>query len=223
MRILAVIPARGGSRGIPRKNIKLMNGKPLITYTINNALKSKYITDVVVSTENEKIQNISQQYGAKVIKRPEELAGDIVTLDPVIYHATQEIEGSSGYKYDIIVTLQPTSPLLTVKTLDSALKEFLTSDYDCFISVTNKPCLSWRKLNQEFVPNYQERLNRQQLPDNFVETGAFVISRRNLIEQNSRINGKISVYEVPKSESIDIDDSNDWIICENLLKGMGKE
>lgn len=218
MKILAIISARGGSKGIPRKNIRLMNGKPLIYYAINNALKSKYITDVVVSTDDDEISYISKMCGAKVIKRPDELANDKATLDPVIYHATLLMEKEIGEQYDVIVTLQPTSPLLTVETLDKALNSFLNSNYDCFISAINAPHLSWSKKDGQIVPNYKERLNRQQLPENYLETGAFFFSRRYIVKENSRIGGKISIYEIPENESIDIDNVNDWIICESQLK-----
>lgn len=218
MKILAIIPARGGSKGIPRKNIRLMNGKPLIYYAINNALKCKYITDVIVSTDDEEIKNIAEMCGAKVIIRPSELANDQATLDPVIYHATIMMEQEINDTYDIIVTLQPTSPLLTVNTLDNALNSFINSDYDCYISAINSPHLSWTKINGQVVPNYKERLNRQLLPANYLETGAFFFSKRKIVTENSRIGGKISVFEIPYNESVDIDHVNDWIVCESQLK-----
>lgn len=218
MKILAIIPARGGSKGIPRKNIRLMNGKPLIYYSINNALNSKYITDVVVSTDDEEIKNIAEMCGAKVIIRPEELSNDQATLDPVIYHATITMEQEISDRYDIIVTLQPTSPLLTIKTLDGALHDFINSNYDCFISAINSPHLSWTKKDGQIIPNYKERLNRQLLPANYLETGAFFFSKREIVTKNSRIGGKISIFEIPENESIDIDNTNDWIVCESQLK-----
>lgn len=218
MKILAIIPARGGSKGIPRKNIKLMNDKPLISYAISNALNSKFITDVVVSTDDDEIEYISKIYGAKVIRRPEELANDTATLDPVIFHAFKTLEEEKGETFDIIVTLQPTSPLLKVETLDKALESFINSDCDTYISVKNSPHLSWSVKDNEIVPNYKERVNRQQLPPYYVETGAFFFSRRNIVTPNSRIGGKISVYEVPEEEAIDIDSVSDWIICEMRKK-----
>ncbi len=87
MQILAVIPARGGSKGIPKKNIRLMYGKPLISYSINNAKNSHYITDVFVTTDSDEIAEVAEEYGAEVIKRDKSLSSDLVTLDPVIYHA----------------------------------------------------------------------------------------------------------------------------------------
>lgn len=104
-KILAIIPARGGSKGIPRKTIRFLHGKPLIAYTIEVALSSRYIDRVVVSTEDEEIAEISQIYGADVILRPLELAQDDVTLDPVIFHAVDTIEREESTRYELVVTL----------------------------------------------------------------------------------------------------------------------
>ena len=218
MNILAVIPARGGSKGIPKKNIRLMNGQPLIAYAIKNGLNSKYITDVVVTTDDKEIEYISKQYGAEVIKRDPKLADDKTTLDPVIYDAMVKDENKKNKKYDIIITLQPTSPVLKTETLDKAIEQFLTSDYDTYISATNKPHLSWTKNNGKIVPSYEKRVNRQQLPPNYLEAGAFFISKRDNVTENTRIGKNVSVYEIPEEESTDIDNSIDWVICENILR-----
>ncbi len=218
MNILAVIPARGGSKGIPKKNIRLMNGQPLIAYAIKNGLNSKYITDVVVTTDDKEIEYISKEYGAEVIKRDPKLADDKTTLDPVIYDAMVKDENKKNKKYDIIITLQPTSPVLKTETLDKAIEQFLTSDYDTYISATNKPHLSWTKNNGKIVPSYEKRVNRQQLPPNYLEAGAFFISKRDNVTENTRIGKNVSVYEIPEEESTDIDNSIDWVICENILR-----
>ena len=218
MNILAVIPARGGSKGIPKKNIRLMNGQPLIAYAIKNGLNSKYITDVVVTTDDKEIEYIAKQYGAEVIKRDPKLADDKTTLDPVIYDAMIKDENKKNKKYDIIITLQPTSPVLKTETLDKAIEQFLTSDYDTYISATNKPHLAWTKNNGKIVPSYEKRVNRQQLPPNYLEAGAFFISKRDNVTENTRIGKNVSVYEIPEEESTDIDNSIDWVICENILR-----
>lgn len=215
--VLAVIPARGGSKGIPRKNVRLMHGKPLIYYSIQNALACSYIDDVVVSSDDEEILSIAAMYGAKAMNRNSALAQDAVTLDPVIYDAVLRMEQEAGKKYDVVVTLQATSPLLTVETLDGALKSFLESDYDTYISAVNKPHLSWTTKDGKCVPNYEKRLNRQQLPPNFLEAGAFLITRRECMSENNRIGVKASVYEMPEKEAIDIDSYADWIVCEQEL------
>lgn len=219
MNILAVIPARGGSKGIPRKNVRLLNEKPLIYYAISNAKNSDFINDVYVSTDDDEITMISKKYESKIIERNPELGKDAVTLDPVIYEALQRIELQEDKKYDIIITMQATSPLLKKETLDKAIEYFISNNLDTLISVINKPHLSWtRDENNVIIPNYKKRLNRQQLPANYLETGSFVITKREYVTETSRFGKKVSVYEVSEEEAIDIDDYNDWILCENILK-----
>ena len=117
MKILAVIPARAGSKGIPNKNIRIVCGHPLIYYSIKNALNSKYITDVIISTDSTEVRIIATQMGTKYKWRDKSLCGDDVTLDSVIYDAIPKDE-----QWDYIVTMQPTSPTLKVETLDAAIK-----------------------------------------------------------------------------------------------------
>ena len=218
MQIVAVIPARGGSKGIPKKNIRLMYGKPLISYSINNAKNSHYITDVFVTTDSDEIAEVAEEYGAEVIKRDESLSSDLVTLDPVIYHAKNCAEKIKNKKYDVVVTLQPTSPLLKVATLDNAIEYFIKGNFDTVISVINKPHLSWGKKENKIVPLYKERKNRQELPPQYFETGAFLIAKSDAVKNNTRIGENVSVFEVPEEESIDIDDKNDWLLTENIMK-----
>lgn len=218
MQILAVIPARGGSKGIPKKNIRLMYGKPLISYSINNAKNSHYITDVFVTTDSDEIAEVAEEYGAEVIKRDKSLSSDLVTLDPVIYHAKNCAEKIKNKKYDVVVTLQPTSPLLKVATLDNAIEYFIKGNFDTVISVINKPHLSWGEKENKIVPLYKERKNRQELPPQYFETGAFLIAKSDAIKINTRIGENVSVFEVPEEESIDIDDKNDWLLTENIMK-----
>lgn len=217
MRILAVIPARGGSKGIPRKNIRLMNGKPLIAYSIHNALSSRHKLDVVVSTDDIEIATISEKYGAFVLMRPPYLAEDNVTLDPVINHAVLQMEKSNNYTYDIVITMQPTSPLLKVKTLDNAIDYFFEKRLDSLISGVNDPHLVWTENNGVISPLYKERLNRQYLPKHLIETGGFLITKREFVTENSRLGKNISIYEVSYEESIDIDTVQDWWIAEKQL------
>ena len=117
MNILVVIPARGGSKGIPRKNLRLLGGKPLLYYPINNALKSKYNLDVFVSSEDDEILNAAQKCGAKTHKRDLNISDDKTTLDPVIYDCYIQAKSFEKKEYDLIITMQPTSPLLLTKPL----------------------------------------------------------------------------------------------------------
>ena len=220
--ILAIIPARGGSKGIPRKNVLLLSGQPLISYAIQNAKSSRFQMDVAVSTDDQEITNVSNQFGAEVIRRNKKLASDEITLDPVIFDAVQQMEGKTGKTYDYVITLQPTSPLLSADTLDSAIQKMLNDEtIDTLISAVNDPHLSWTTKEVKGVvtvlPNYEARLNRQYLPKNFVETGAFVITKRHFVRPDTRFGKNISVYEVPASESTDIDTKQDWWVAEKQL------
>lgn len=211
MNILAVIPARAGSKGIPNKNIRIIGGHPLIYYAIRNALNSKFISSVVVSTDSPEVRIIAQQMRAMCKWRDESLCGDDVTLDSVIYDAIPNGE------WDYVVTMQPTSPTLTVSTLDNAIKYTIENQLDTCISAFNAPHLSWGEKDGKKVPNYTKRLNRQYLPPCYMETGAFVISKRQIVTSESRIGKKVDVYEVPEKESIDVDTFEDLRSVASLL------
>lgn len=204
MRVLAVIPARAGSKGIPNKNIRIIGGHPLIYYSIRNALASSYITDVIISTDSPEVKIIGEQMGAKVKWRDASLCGDAVTLDAVIADAVPKEQD-----WDYIVTMQPTSPTLRVETLDAAIRYTIDKNLDTVISVINNPHLSWGEKDGKKVPNYTERLNRQYLPPCYMETGAFVVSRASVVTSKTRIGENVDVYEVSEEESQDVDTFED--------------
>lgn len=203
-RILAVIPARAGSKGIPNKNIRIIAGHPLIYYAIKNAKESKFITDIIVTTDSPEIKIIAEQMGVRCHWRDVKLCGDSVTLDSVIFDAIPK-----DVDWDYVVTMQPTSPNLTVGTLDSGIQYTIEGRYDTVISAINRPHLTWGIKDGRYVPNYIERLNRQYLPPNYCETGAFVISKADIITESSRFGTNISLYEIPEEESNDIDSFSD--------------
>lgn len=218
--ILVVIPARGGSKGIPRKNIRLLNNKPLIAYSIEIAKASQYVDDVVVTTDDSEIALLAEKFGASVVRRSEELSSDEIPLDPVIYDAMIQKEKQAFDEYDIVITLQPTSPLLKTQTLDSAIEKFEDFAIDSVLSVVDDRHLSWGydENNQRYFPNYIERVNRQYLPKSFRETGAILASRRSFIHEDSRLGTNIDIIEVSRQESVDIDNYEDWWIAENYLQ-----
>lgn len=218
--VIAIIPARGGSKGIPRKNVRFLAGRPLIQYAIQAALRSPRIGEVVVSTDSDEIRYVSELAGARVVMRPDALAEDHVTLDPVIHHAVETLEAERGAPFEVVVTVQATSPLLTEETLTRALAHFEASrdELDTLISVMDDRHLCWTTRAGRFVPAYEARVNRQQLPANFRETGAFFITKREAVSPSSRMGERVSVFEVPSHEAIDIDNPTDWWVAEKLLK-----
>ena len=212
MNILAVIPARAGSKGIPNKNIRIIGGHPLIYYSIKNAIKSEMITDVIISTDSPEVRIIAEQMGAQCKWRDKKLCGDTVTLDSVIADAIP-----TEKDYDYIVTMQPTSPTLEVETLDKAIKYAIDNGLDTVISAINAPHLSWGEKDGKKIPNYEKRLNRQYLPACYLETGAFVISKRNVVTPETRIGSKVDVFEVSEREAVDVDTFEDLKSVASLL------
>jgi CMP-N-acetylneuraminic acid synthetase/spore coat polysaccharide biosynthesis predicted glycosyltransferase SpsG len=213
---LIIIPARGGSKGIPRKNIRLLNGKPLISYSIELAKGIPFKKDIYVSSDSSEILSIAKLYGAKKYKRPEKYSTDEVTLDPVIYDLYSK--KITNNKYDFIITLQPTSPLLSLKTLVNAIEYLINNpNIDALISAKESRHLSWKKVSNEFVPFYKERLNRQFIDPLYTETGGFLITRSKFVTPKSRLGKNNSVFIVPDDESVDIDSFFDWSICEYFL------
>lgn len=219
MNILVVIPARGGSKGIPRKNLRLLGEKPLLYYSINNALNSKYNLDVFVSSEDDEILNTAQKFGAKIHKRDSNIADDKTTLDPVIYDCYIHTKQAENKDYDLIITMQPTSPLLSSSSLDKAISKILDDkNIDTIIAAKDATHLSWRSENNEFVPNYTERVNRQYLTPEFTETGAFLITRVSVMSRDNRIGNNVDLALLSGGEEIDIDTYEDWSLCEYYLK-----
>ncbi|MCR5790000.1 MAG: UDP-2,4-diacetamido-2,4,6-trideoxy-beta-L-altropyranose hydrolase [Lachnospiraceae bacterium] len=225
MKTLIIIPARGGSKRIPRKNVRIMCGKPLIVYSIENAKalreseKSRGNTvDIAVSTDDEELGSIVRKRGIEVIDRPAALAGDKVTLDPVIDHALRFMEAEKNTRYDIVITMQATSPTLKAETVCLALAYFTENHFDTVISAMNKPHLSWGERDGRIVKNYEKRLNSQELPANYIETGGFLITKRSCVSETGRIGENVSIFEIPEDQAVDIDTYSDWVLCENILR-----
>lgn len=210
---MAVIPARAGSKGIPNKNIRIIGEHPLVYYAIHNALMSKMITNVIVTTDSNEVRIIASQMGATVKWRDPDLCTDDVTLDSVIYDAIP-----TDKQWDYVITLQPTSPTLKVETLDKAIEYTIENNIDTVISAINAPHLSWSEKDGKKIPNYTERLNRQYLPPCYMETGAFMISRAGVVTERTRIGRTVDLYEVSEEESQDIDTFDDLLSVAALFK-----
>jgi len=226
MNILAVIPARGGSKGIPKKNIKLLGGKPLIYYSIEAGKKATMIDKVVVSTDSKEIASTAKKYGAEVIDRPSELAKDESPTEPSLIHAVKELE-RSGYKADYIVLLQPTSPLRDPIDIDNSIKKLLEEKSDSLLSVQLNKHFLWKEEKGKVIPvNYDflSRPRRQDRDLEFLENGSIYVTKYNiLLSRNSRLGGKVSYYVMDELNSIEIDSRFDFWLIENILKeGLNK-
>ena len=218
-KILVVIPARGNSKRIHRKNIRLLAYKPLIAYAIDIAKSSKYVDDVVVSTDDSKIMRIAEKFGASIVRRSPDLAGDRIPLDPVILDATVQKEKQAFDEYDIVITIQATSPLLKSTTLDKAIEKFDDYNVDTVISVSGEKHLRWMldESKNNYYPLYSERLNQEYLPTDFIETGGFFATRRAFLKPNSRIGNNVELLEISREESINIVSYEDWWVAERYL------
>lgn len=216
--ILIVIPARGGSKGVPRKNLRPLCGQPLIAYSVKAALASRKASRVVVSTDDDEIAMFASRYGAEVVRRPEELSTDKVPLDPVIIHAAGECEKKFGEKYGLVLTVQPTSPLVRGADIDGAIDVLGMDGVDTVISAIDDRHLRWVVRDGGCVPEYSARVNRQQLPPAYKETGAVIGCKRHVLATGTRIGASVQLYVVPHERSVDIDSYNDFAFCEFVLK-----
>jgi N-acylneuraminate cytidylyltransferase len=218
--ILAIIPARGGSKGIPRKNIKLLCGKPLISYSIEQALRSQRVTRTMVSTDDLEIAEVARQYGAEVIIRPSELATDTVGTEPVLLHVLEQLQQSEGYKPDLVVLLQPTSPLRMEDDIDNAINQFIKEGADSLLSLTEAKEFIWKKAGNGFTSltfDYNNRKRSQELEPIYYENGSIYIFKPEILKQYcNRLGGRIAVYLMKPWQKADIDDLDDFEWCEWL-------
>ena len=225
--ILGIIPARGGSKGLPGKNIKEFCGKPLIAHTIDCARKSKELKEFIVSTDSIEIAEVAQDYGAEVpFLRPPELATDYArAIDNYIY-TFKRLENEFGRTYRAACVLQPTSPLRTPEDIDKALEIFTLHDADSVVSVS--PLIhppSWAKKIEgdgkikNYFPNDGKQMNRQDEIEGYAPNGAIFILKRKLLEETlSYYSEKSFAYLMPKERSLDIDDLFDFKFAELIWK-----
>ncbi len=213
-KIISIIPARGGSKGIPRKNVKLLNNKPLIAYSIEQSLHSKLINKTYVSTEDNEIKRISIEYGAEVIDRPQELAGDTVSTEAVFLHVAEYLKNDFNY----MVLLQPTSPIRYPRQIDEAIDIIIKKKGDSLLSVYKNEYSLWNKNGSSINYDYKNRPRRQDRDWEFVENGSIYITKKEiLINEKNRLGGKILMYKMPKWMSFEIDKIFDFELIEWLL------
>ncbi|MFW5795060.1 MAG: cytidylyltransferase domain-containing protein [Bacillota bacterium] len=226
MNILALIPARGGSKGIKKKNIVDLNGKPLISYTIEVALKSKYINaeNIWCSTDDEKIAEVAKEYGAQIpFIRPHKFAEDESSSASVAIHALDWAR-NNNITFDYLMLLQPTSPLRTAEDIDSAIEIMKNKKADSVISLTEPDILPFhmKYLNDDgTIENYtKEEFNRRQdMPEIYGTNGAiYIVKPEILYNQNSFIGDKNYGYVMNKEKSVDIDSNYDLKIARLLIK-----
>jgi CMP-N-acetylneuraminic acid synthetase len=225
--ILGVIPARGGSKSVPRKNIRTLAGKPLLVYTIEAALASLLLTDLVVSTDDPEIREVALNCGAQApFLRPAKLATDTALAIPTIQHAVGEMEIRRGSPYDYVVMLQPTTPLRTSSDIDEALTHLIESDADGIISVVhvdNWHPMKMKKFIGDLLVDYErppvENPPRQSLSPVYMVNGAIYATKRDVFMNDASFQGKRCLgYIMPVERSVNIDSDVDFIVAEYMLQ-----
>jgi N-acylneuraminate cytidylyltransferase len=226
MHAVAIIPARGGSKGIPKKNIVGFCGHPLLAWSVSCCRQSRLIKGVFVSTDDPEIAAVARRYGAEAITRPPELSTDTADSESALIHALDFIESNKGERVDAVVFLQATSPLREPAELDGALAKFKVEKLDSLFSAAQlEDVLIWREEAGRFQSwnyDFQNRKRRQEAGSEgrqFVETGSFYISTPRLLrEKHNRLGGDIGIWPVPFWKSFEIDSLEGLRLCEQLMK-----
>ena len=222
MNLLTVIPARGGSRGIPRKNIVDLCGKPLLAYTIECALHSGVVDDVWVSTDSEAIASVANAYGGKVIERPSALGSDTASTESALIHAIDYASAQTGRTYDTVLTLQPTSPLRRSDSIARFVKayESRVDEIDALLTLHRDSSDFWVQKDQAFSRLYPDAPRRRQERDPlFVENSCMYITAVQALKNNQFILGtRCDGFEIDPIEAIDINEPIDLLVAEAALK-----
>lgn len=228
---LGIIPARGGSKGLPGKNIKELCGKPLIAWSIESGLKSKYLDEVMVTTDSKDIANIAKQYCASVpFLRPDVLANDTATSFDAIKHTIEFYKNEMKKEFDYIVLLEPTSPLREARDIDIAIEQLFNSNADSIVGICKtedqNPAFLVFKNEKDFISGYENHdmkvLRRQDIKDVYFFEGTIYISKTDVLLNKKTFYHENTIgYVVPKYKSLEIDDIDDFIMVEAIMKHKG--
>lgn len=222
MRTAAIIPARGGSKGVPGKNIKLIAGKPLIAYTIEQAFASQSIERVFVSTDDQHIADVATKYGAEVVWRPASISGDTAPSESAVLHALDHLEQKEQFVPDLLCFLQCTSPIRGRNDIDDAIATLIAEQSDSLLTVSPSHRFLWRQSEagaQAINYDFRARPRRQDMETQYVENGSFYLFRPSVIRKTgNRLGGKISLHIMSESASFEIDSLLDFKILETVLR-----
>ena len=225
MRFLIVIPARGGSKGIPLKNIYPVGGKPLLMYSLEMINQVEFDGDVAVSTDSEQIKEVAASVpGIEIVDRPEDISGDKASTESALLHALEVMEKRKGCVYDAVVTLQATSPLRTPQTVKACFERYEADrdKYDALLTLTETRTDYWIKDSEAHYRRlYPDAPRRRQDRDPiYIENSAvYITDKQSLIETGSVLGHAVNGYVIPEQEGVDINEPIDIMLVEELLRG----
>lgn len=221
-KVLAIVPARGGSKGIPRKNLVLVAGKPLLVHTLDQARAAPTVTRLVVSTDSEEIAGVARAHGAEVIRRPDDLSGDSAASESALLHCLSHLKAEEGYEPDLVVFLQATSPLRRVEDIERAISTLEAEDADSVFSAGPLRGFVWRVEPGQVAPlnyDHRRRPRRQEAPEDVLENGSiYVFKPWVLTTGGSRLGGRIAIYRMAALDSFEVDEPEDLVLAELLFQ-----
>ncbi len=215
MKIKALVPLRGGSKSIPMKNIKMLGGKPLCYWVLESLLKTKEISDIFVSTDSVRIARVVKKLNKdiQIIKRPKHLANDFTATERVMLHFAKKID------FDLLVTVQATSPFTSEKDISNAIKKFKKDKLDSLLTAVRLKRFFWSDNSTPLNYNPTRRPPRQKFGGTLTENGAFYITSKKCLKTHKcRLGGKIGIFEMSEKNFTEIDEPSDWAKVSKLLK-----
>ncbi|HEY7820695.1 MAG TPA: hypothetical protein VIG29_20890, partial [Vicinamibacteria bacterium] len=219
MRVIFVVPARGGDHEVPYLNIKKLGVHPLIGHTLSEARRSRFLDRLVVSTDDPKVKEVAEEYGAEVpFLRPTELASDSAELKAIVRHAVEFVEAREHIRFDVVVTLQATSPFRSAKQIDDAIQLLLDRSYDSVISMKELRSLTWRMRDGRLEPLFDRPGRRTELEPLYQEDGAIRVMRREVLDSAERLGANVGNVLMDKMSSLTVHDIYDFWLAEKLEK-----
>lgn len=225
MSVLGLIPCRGGSKGVPRKNIREVAGEPLLAHTVRASRNAERIDRTVVSTDDTEIKEAALEAGANVpFDRPDELATDETPIQPVVEHALNWLRENEGEIYDTVALLQATSPLRTADQVDEALEKYESEDADSLVAVSEGDSYRWRETDEGTeIVNYDSRKRRQKKEPEYIESGAIYLVNADLFLETSDLQaGRTTLFVIDQISALDIDEPFELWMADKVLSEWRK-